>query len=366
MLAFPTNFIGVNMIVYIIRRIMILPIILLGVTLLIFAMLQVLGPVERSALYVKDIPHSENQVDVIIKRYGLDKPFHVQYWHWLVGQVDPETGERIGGILRGDLGFSRTGNSPVIDLIKHRLPATLELALWSVIPIVGIGIWLGIQAAINHNKIIDQVSRVMAILGWSIPTFVFGLLALLIFYAKLDWFQPGRLSTEFSQQILKPEFVQYTQMITVDALLNLRFDIFVDALRHLVMPIMTLSTIQWALLLKVTRSSMLDALRQDYVTTARAKGLRERVVINRHVRKNALIPVVTIAAGTIAGLLNGVIITEVIFDFPGLGSAAARAAVSLDLLTMLGFTLFNAILAISANLIVDILYGVLDPRVRLD
>ena len=350
---------------YIIRRLLILPIIMLGVTLLIFAMLQVLGPVERSALYVRDIPKTEGQVDAIIKKYGLDKPFLVQYWNWLVGQKDSETGEVVGGVLRGDLGFSRTGREPVIDLLKRRLPATIELALWSIIPVVGVGIWLGIISALNHNKLIDQISRVIAILGWSFPTFVFGLLMLLFFYSQLGWFQPGRLSLAHAQEVLKPEFTQYTGMMTVDSLMNWRWDIFVDALSHLVMPVITLSVVISALLLKVTRSSMLEALRQDYVTTARAKGLRERVVINRHVRRNALIPVITVAGSTIAGLFNGTIVVEVIFNYPGIGSAAAAAALSLDVLTMLGYALFTATLFVLANLVVDVLYGIVDPRVRL-
>ncbi len=351
---------------YIIRRLMVLPIILIGVTMLIFAMLQVLGPVERSALYVRDIPHSESALDAIIKRYGLDEPFYKQYWSWLVGRTDPETGETIGGVLRGDLGYSRTGREPVIDTLKRRIPMTMELAIWSMFPIVFIGIWLGIKAALNHNRWPDQLARVVAILGYSFPTFVFGLLVLLIFYAKLGWFPPGRLSTEFSQEVLKPGFVNYTKMISFDSLLNLRFDIFLDSLRHLILPVITLSYLSWALLLKVTRSSMLEALRQDYVTTARAKGLSEKVVVNRHVRKNALIPVATIAGATVAGLLNGVVITETIFNLPGIGSAAAAAALSLDVLTMLGFALFTAALFILVNLMVDIMYGVLDPRVRLE
>ncbi len=350
---------------YIIRRLLIMPLILLGVTILIFSMLQVLGPIERSALYIRDIPKNPGALDAVIRRYGLDDPVHVQYWRWLVGRTDPETGKTVGGILRGDLGFSRTGREPVMDLLKRRLPATIELGLWSIVPVVGFGIWLGILSALHHNKPIDQFSRVLAILGWSFPTFVFGLLVLLIFYAKLDWFQPGRLSIQYSQVVKSPEFTQFTKMNTIDALLNFRFDIFLDALRHLIMPVFTLSVVISALLLKVTRSSMLEALRQDYVTTARAKGLREKVVINRHVRRNALIPVVTIAGTTIAGLMNGTIVVETIFNYPGIGSAAAAAALSLDVLTMLGYALFTAILFVVANLVVDIMYGFLDPRVRL-
>lgn len=351
---------------YIIRRLMVMPIIMIGVTMLIFAMLQVLGPVERSALYVRDIPKTEAQIEGIIKRYGLDEPFLVQYWNWLVGREDPQTGEIVGGVLRGELGYSRTGREPVADMMKRRMPATLELTLWSIIPVVGVGVWLGIKAALHHNKWQDQTSRVLAIIGWSFPTFVFGLLMLLIFYAKLGWFPPGRLSTEYSLVVQNAElFTAYTGMYSIDSLLNLRFDIFLDSMRHLILPVITLSYISWAQLLKVTRSSMLEALRQDYVTTARAKGLKEKVVINRHVRKNALIPVATIAGATIAGLLTGVIITETIFNIAGLGSAAAAAALSLDVLTMLGFALFTAVVFVAINLIVDVMYGVLDPRVRL-
>jgi peptide/nickel transport system permease protein len=351
---------------YIIRRLLILPLIMVGVTLLIFAFLQILGPVERSALYVRDIPRTESQVQGIIRRYGLDDPFFLQYGRWLVGRTDPVTGDKVGGVLRGDFGYSRTGREPVIDLLKRRLPPTIELAMWSIIPTVGIGIWLGIKSAIHHNKPIDQFARIFAILGTSLPTFVVALLMILVFYAQLDWFQPGRLSTQYSQEVLRAGFTSYTGMMTVDALLNLRFDIFIDALRHLVMPVTTLAIISTALLLKVTRSSMLEVLRQDYVTTARAKGLPERTVIGRHVRRNALIPVATIAGATVAGLFNGVIITETVFNYPGLGSAAAEAAVTLDVLTMLGYALFTALLFVLTNLVVDVLYAVVDPRVRLD
>lgn len=350
---------------YIIRRLLQMPITLLGVTVLIFAMLQLLTPVERSALYVRDIPHTEGALDAIIRRYGLDDPMPVQYLRWLVGRIDPETGNRVGGVLRGDFGFSRTGRMPVIDLIKHRLPASAELALWSVIPIIGVGVWMGVVAAVHHNKLIDQVLRVFAIVGWSFPTFVFALLLLLFFYAKTGWFPPGRLSDWATLEVMSDGFRRFTQLNTIDALLNLRVDIFLDALRHMLLPVFTLCYIQWAMLLRLTRSSMLEALRQDYMYTARAKGLPEKVVINLHARRNALIPVVTVGGLTIVGLISGVVITETIFNYPGMGSAAATAAASLDVLTVLGVVLLSALLLIVANLVVDVLYAFLDPRVRL-
>lgn len=354
---------------YIVRRLLIVPVLLFGVTILLFLMIGLLPEDARLALYLRDIPKNPLQSETLIKLYGLRDPIYVQYANWLVGReiVDPATGvkEVKGGILRGDFGWSKSGSDTIAHIIARRFPATIELALWAIIPIVGVGIWMGILAAVNHNKLIDQVLRVFAIVGSSVPVFVFGLVALMLFYAKLQWFPPGRLSDWANAIVNSGDFVRYTSMNTFDALLNGRLDIFLDALRHLVLPILTLAYIQWALLLKVTRSSMLESLRQDYVTTARAKGLSERAVINRHARPNAMIPVVTVSGFTIIILLNGVVITETIYNYPGIGSIVAQAAVQLDVLTVLGFTLFNGVILLIANLVVDVLYAVVDPRVRL-
>ncbi|HLF29148.1 MAG TPA: ABC transporter permease [Anaerolineae bacterium] len=358
------------MFAYIIRRILLMPILLFGVTILIFLMISMLSPDERLALYLRDLPRNPAQAQSLIRRYGLDQPILVQYGNWLFGREvdDPTTGKKViqGGILRGDFGYSRSGSDTVANIIKRRFPATVELALWSAVPIVVVGIWMGIRAAVSHNKLPDQILRVFSIIGYSFPSFVFGLLVLMIFYARLQWFPPDNL-TDWASRIVQNSavFTRYTGMNTFDALLNGRLDILLDALRHMVLPILTLAYIQWALLLRVTRSSMLESLRQDYVTTARAKGLAERDVIYRHARPNAMIPVVTVSGFTIVGLLNGVVITETIFNYPGIGSVAARAAQQLDVLTVLGFTLFNGLILLFANLVVDVLYAVVDPRVRL-
>jgi peptide/nickel transport system permease protein len=354
------------MVNYIIRRLLIMPITIVGVTVLIFGMLQFLSPEERSALYVRDIPHNDAAMQGIIMRYGLRDPIPVQYWHWLMGRQDPVTGQVIGGILRGDFGYSRSASQPVIDLVKHRFPATLELSLWSVVPIIAVGVWLGVIAAVNQNKFIDQAARVFAIVGTSFPTFVFGLLVLMIFYANLRWFPPGRVSDWANAVINGPTWTNYTYLITIDSLLNLRLDIFLDVVRHMVLPVITLSYISWAALLRVTRSSMLETLRQDYVITARAKGVRERDVINQHARPNAMIPVATLGGFTVIGLLSGVIITESVFAYPGMGRAAADAAVQLDVVTVLAFALVNSAILILSFLVVDVLYAFLDPRIRLD
>lgn len=350
---------------YIIRRLLLVPVLLFGVTVIIFALLQFMGPVERSALYVKDFPKNDKQIQGIIRTYGLDKPLPEQYWRWLVGHVDSNTGIRKGGILYGDFGYSRTASQDVIDLIKNRFPNTLDLALWTVFPMLSVGIWLGVQAGVHQNGIVDQVARVFSIIGTSFPSFVFGLLVLMIFYANLQWFPPGKMSDWVSQLIFAGEFTQYTKLLTIDALLNGRLDIFWDALRHMILPILTLSYINWATFLRVTRSSMLETLRMEYVTTARAKGLKERDVINKHARPNAMIPIITLAGFSVVGLLGGVVITETVFNYPGIGKAAADAAGQLDVITILGFAIFNGMILIVANLVVDILYGIIDPRVRL-
>jgi peptide/nickel transport system permease protein len=354
------------MVNYVIRRLMLVPVLLLGVSMFLFAMLSLLSPVERSALYVQEIPKNPRALDAVIRIYGLDQPIYVQYWRWLVGARNSNTGETKGGILRGDFGYSRSSSEPVVDMIKHRFPATLELTLWSVIPVTCGGVILGVIAAVNHNKPVDHFARVFSIVGSSLPDFVFGLLVLMLFYGKLGWFPPGRISDWANRIIMSPAFRNYTQLITVDALLNLRFDVFWDALRHLVLPVITLSYLSLAIQMRVTRASMLETLRQDYITTARSKGLQDRLVISRHALPNALLPVVTLAGVMVVGLLGGVVVVETVFAYPGIGAAAATAGVGLDVVTVLAFMLFNGFILIVANVVIDVLYAYIDPRVRLE
>jgi peptide/nickel transport system permease protein len=342
------------MIRYIIRRLLILPIILFGLSILIFGLLQTLDPTERATLYVTQPPKTAQALQDVIHKYGLDQPIYVQYWRWLKA------------MLHGDMGWSKTAQMPVLQAIRDYFPATLELALWAFIPIIAGGVYLGIQAALHHDKAVDQAARIFSIVGYSFPTFVFGLLALMLFYAKLNWLQPGRLSDWATVVVYSPVFHQYTGMMTIDSLLNLRLDIFWDALKHLILPAITLSYVYWALILRVMRSSMLEVLGQNYVSTARAKGLPEARVISKHARPNALIPVATVGGLLLVGLLNGVVITETVFNYHGMGYFVAQAALNFDAVSVLGVTLFQGALLIIANLGVDVMYTVLDPRIRLE
>ena len=345
------------MLSYMIRRLLLLPIILIGVTFLIFCVFSLLSPMERLATYVNDPNTLKNpqSAERLIAKYHLADPFPLGYIDWLKR------------VVRFDLGWSQTANQPVWDAICQRFPATLELVLYSVIPVVLIGIWLGVISAVHHNDMLDQTIRVTAIIGWSLPTFIFGLLILFIFYGILGWFPPGRLSS-WAQDIVytNTNFHSYTRLVTIDALLNGNIPLFLDALRHLIAPIITLSYVSWAFLLRITRSSMLDTLRKDYIRTARSKGVDEHTVIHLHAKRNALIPVTTIAGMMIIGMMGGVMITETIFTYPGLGFWAAQSAQQLDYGTVISFALLFSTIMVIGNLVVDLSYALIDPRVRLE
>ena len=328
-----------------------LPVVLFGVSILLFLILQLLSPEQRAVSFVTS-ERQMNQLDAIIERYGLDEPIWVQYGNWL------------GQILQGNLGWSQSVRMPVAQAIGLYLPATAELALTAFFPIVLVGVWLGILAATHRDKLLDQITRVLAIVGWSLPSFVVALWLLQIFYGGLGWLEPGRISLNSELALGSPSFKSYTGLLILDSLLNWRWDILWDVVQHLILPVLTLTIISSAQLVRVMRSSMLEALGQDYIRTARAKGLYDRVVIYKHALRNALIPVLTLAGLVLFGLLGGVVITETVFNYPGLGNWSAKAAVQLDIPAVLGYAMFSELVVSLANLVVDITYGLIDPRIR--
>ncbi|KUK80568.1 MAG: Binding-protein-dependent transport systems inner membrane component [Petrotoga mobilis] len=329
---------------------------MLGVTLIVFSMQQLLGPLKLLSTYVDPNTYaklSDQDKIVLMEQYGLTDPLPVRYGKWM------------GNLLKGDLGWSVVGKEPVIDALLHRFPYTVELALYALFPIIGVGIWFGVTAAVHHNSFIDQTIRIFALIGWSLPDFVWAIMVLLIFYIGLGWFPPGNLSLWADEVVKSATFNNYTRLLTIDALINGRIDVFWDALRHIIGPIIAISWLWWANLLRITRSSMLEVLRKDYIRTARSKGLSEQVVINKHARRNALIPVVTTAGQMVIGLLAGVVIVEMVFVRTGLGSFAATAAQTLDYASIMGVLLFTSFILIVGNLIIDVSYAFIDPRIRL-
>ncbi len=355
------------MMAYIGRRLLMLPIVIFLATAILYSLVWILPAGVRVVAFVGEDPRALRSLDALIEKHHLNDPLPIQYANW------------IGQVFQGNWGYSQAFSMKVTEALRKFIPATFELVMITLFPLVLLGIWMGVKSAVHHNRLIDHLTRFMSITGWSLPTFVVGLILLMLFYGILSskliainpffegWFQPGRLSNNFIIETMdKSQFTSFTGMNLVDSLLNGRWDIFWNALGHMILPAVTLSYVSWALIVRITRSSMLNALREDYVTTARAKGLAENVVIDKHAKRNAMIPVITISGFLVGGLMAGVAITETIFNYKGLGLFLVESAARFDVPSVLGFILFTGLLWVVTNLVVDILYSYIDPRVRLD
>jgi ABC-type dipeptide/oligopeptide/nickel transport system permease component len=341
------------MLKYILRRLVTVPIVLFVVTLLIVLLMQFIPIENRAASYITNA-RQLGQIDRIIKEKKLDQPFLVQYSVW------------ISEAVRGNLGYSKASNEPVLETIGKRLPASVELAFYSGLLVVGVGVMVGTRAALRKGGALDRVSSFLAVVGYSLPSFVLGVWLLVIFYGALGIAPaPGRLSQENEILLVTGAVKRITGLLTFDALLSGQWAVFADAISHLVLPVITLSLVSTATILKAMRSSLLEVLGSDFIRTARAKGLSEAVVNIKHARRNALLPVTGLATMVVLGLVGGSVIVETIFAFPGIGSWVAKSSSTYDYAGVLGFAVITAIIVIVANLIVDILYAVLDPRVRL-
>jgi ABC-type dipeptide/oligopeptide/nickel transport system permease component len=339
---------------YIVRRLLILPVIMLTLSIIIFSLVMFISPYERLAVFVPNLESLDIPAKELIQRYNLDDPFYIQYYQWAKG------------VVRGNLGWSASARMPVAKAIISYFPASVELMLFAcIIAFVG-GIVLGTYAANNYNKLPDYMARIGSVIGISLPVFVFGLLLLVIFYAWLGWLPPGRLSVWARDLVVSPEFTSYTGLNIIDSLLNGRLDVFLDAVRHLIAPASSLGIIYLSRMLRMMRSSLLETLNKEYITTARSKGLREGVVLRRHARRNALLPVVTLAGTVIMMMIGGSVIVETVFNYHGIGMFIVQSAQGLDFPAIVGVSLLVGLIIIFVNLLIDIFYTILDPRVRLE
>lgn len=321
--------------------------VLLGVSVLTFFIAHVV-PADPVLAALGEHARDE-QIEAYRKAYGLDRPVPVQFVSYL------------GRLARGDLGISIRTRRPVADDLGEFLPATVELggAAWLVALLLGIP--AGILSAVYKDRAFDHLSRLGALIGASLPVFWLGLVLLGIFYYHLHWFPgPGRLDIVLSPPPLR------SGLLLVDAALAGDGAALRNALGHLILPALTLGLFSTAVIARMTRSAMLEVLYQDYVRTARAKGLQERRVIALHALKNAMIPTLTIIGISFGSLLSGAVLTETIFAWPGLGRYATASAISLDFPAVMGVTLVVALLYTVMNLVVDLIYARLDPRVRYE
>ena len=303
------------MVRFIIRRLVLLVPLLIGASILVFLTMRLIpGDPARLALGAEA---TEDQVELMRRQWGLDQPLPVQYVYW------------IGHALQGDWGRSTISRVPASEEITNRLPATLRLAALSVVIASVLGIGFGLLAAVCHNTWLDRASMVVALLGICTPSFWLGLMLILVFSVRLGWF---------------PSFGQ-------------------GGLDHLILPSLTLGAAAAALIARVTRSSLLEVLGADYLKTARAKGLAEHLVITRHALKNALIPVLTLLGLELGGLLTGAIVTETVFAYPGIGLLLISSIGNRDFPVIQPALLLFAVQFVLVNLVVDVLYAVVDPRI---
>ncbi|HEY8318080.1 MAG TPA: ABC transporter permease [Amnibacterium sp.] len=329
-------------------RLLISFLLLIGVTIVTFVLTN-LVPASPVTAALGERASSDPKIVAAFKAaQGLDKPLVQQYLIYL------------GHLLHGDLGTSIQTHNPVTQDLAAAFPATVELALFVIVLSVIIGLGLGLISALTQNRFSDQVIRVVSLLGISVPTFWLAVAAYFLFFFVLHW-APG--SGRLDPATTPPPTV--TGMYTVDALLAGQFPVFVDALSHLALPGLVLILYTVGLLVRFSRSAILDVLNQDYVRAARAKGLPAGQVVFRYVLRGALLPILTIVGLAFGSLLSGTVLTEQVFAWGGIGQYAFRAATALDLPAVLGVGLIVGFVYIGTNFVIDVVYGFVDPRVRV-
>lgn len=318
------------MVRYILRRLVIAVPILIAISFLIFSLLQFTPGDPVDAYLPPDQPISPEMRAEMTRQLGLDRPFLVRYGYWLREAI------------QGNLGYRTMANEPVTDAIATRVGATLLLMGTAMGIGILLGVGFGVVAAVRQYSLLDSLLTIFAFLGLSLPVYLTGLIGLYLFSLRFDWFPSGGYSTPGEPFSLS------------------------DRLHHLVLPASIIAVNYIASTMRYTRSAMLDVLGQDYVRTARAKGLREQIVVGRHAFRNALLPVVTIIGANLAYLLGGAVFIESIFGWPGLGRLFLEGVGQRDYPLIMGMTLFLAIMILLANLITDVVYAFVDPRIRYD
>ncbi len=330
---------------FLLKRISVVIPTFLGVTLLTFSLIRMIpgDPVELMAgeRGVDPIRHAE-----LLAQMGLDKPLLVQYWHYLTG------------IFQGDLGTSIVTREPVIREFFTLFPATLELSLCAIIIAISIGLPAGIIAAVKRGKVTDYTVMGLSLTGYSMPIFWWGLLLILLFSVGLGWTPvSGRISAMFWVD-------EVTGFMLIDSFISEEVGAFSSAVQHLILPSIVLATIPLAVIARMTRSAMLEVLREDYIQVARAKGLAMWLVVCVHALRNALIPVITVIGLQVGVLMAGAILTETIFSWPGVGKWMLDSIYRRDYPSVQGGILLISCMVIVVNLTVDIFYGVVNPRIR--
>jgi peptide/nickel transport system permease protein len=347
---------------YIIRRLISVIPTLLGVTIVIFLFLRLI-PGDPAVAMLGEHAATEN-VERIREQLGLNRPLFLDPEALEDGDVmeflDTQYIRYLGRLSRGDLGDSIHRRIPIADSLKERFPATAELALTAILVGAFVGVVAGIVSAARRNSVVDTATMVGSLAGVSMPIYWLGLMMIMVFAVQLQWLPAGgRIDPS-------TELDTVTNFYIIDSIITGNWEALVDCTKHLILPALALATHPMSIIARMTRSSMLDVLQEDYVRTAHAKGLRERVVLLRHALKNAFLPVVTIIGLQTGVLLAGAILTETIFSWPGIGKWIYDAILARDYPIVQGGTLLIAFIFVFANLLVDVSYAFLDPRIHYE
>ncbi len=333
---------------YIVRRLLLVPLLLIGIATLTFIVSHTIPADPLATLVSERQLGNPEVVQAAREQWGLDKSLPEQYLVYL------------GNLATGDMGTSFRTRSPVADDLKQRLPATFELAMVALIIGTVSGIGLGVIAARRRNTKIDSFTRLIALIGSSVPVFWVGGILLFILWAQLGFAPgPGRLSSR------APAPTDRTGLFTIDSLLDGDLAGFWDALSHLLLPGIVLGWVLMGTITRLVRASMLEVLDQDYIRTARAAGISERLVMRRYALRNAMLPTLTIVGLAFATLIAGSVLVEVVFTWPGIGTYAYESARSLDIPGVMGVSILGGFIFLLANLTTDIMYAFVDPRIRL-
>lgn len=296
---------------------------------------------------------TETRLNVLIEQYHLDDPYLVQYGTWLKS------------LFTGSWGYSPTFHEDVLPALQKRMPATLELAAYSLLFLIPIGLASGLIAGWKKDTGLDQIFKGAAFLGASIPPIILAICLLAVFYIDLGWFAPGRIDTATYYDMVRTDFVHYTGALTIDSLLNHRLDIFAKALRHMVMPGVTLSLFHWATLSRVTRSLVIEQRDQEYITAARGRGLAESRILFRHALRPILAPALTTMAFSAASIVTSIYVVEIIYGLSGVTQLIVKSISSTpDASTVLGFAVYSVLMVIGLMLLLDLAQAIFDPRIR--
>jgi len=344
---------------FLVRRLFFIPVSLLIITFVLYSGVMLTPPEARARLYVPNTQRmmTEEQeqrlLNIIIRDHHLNDPLPIQYAFWIKSLFD------------SSWGYSPSLREEVLPSLLRRTPATAELTFYSLLLFIPLGLLAGTISGWRQGKTFDTSFRGAAFVGTSIPPFILALIFMAVFYVQLNWFAPERLSNSTRYETQDESYRTPTGFVTVDALVNGRYDILEEAFRHLAMPALTLSLFHWATLGRLTRSAIIETRKKEYIVSARARGIAERRVMWRHAFRNALTPALTSVGLSAASLMTGIFVVEIIYGFNGVSEVITKAMSGIpDTPAALGFSVYSVILVLILMFVLDVVQAILDPRVR--